>query len=165
MDNVEMIEQRVMKFSQQLLTIFENGWSFLCFSFIQCLIFFSPIKLNIYTVGFLIVVDVFTALIALFMMEKKNHTTVRAAFASFYTKWTSKRAFDSIPKFVWYSLLVLLAYLIGSIYEEALKTANLATGVIAYVEVRSIIENGDKAFGTNLWELVVDSVKKFFKLK
>jgi hypothetical protein len=55
--------------------------------------------------------------------------------------------------------------MVGTIFQEPMKVANLATGIIAYVEIRSIIENGDKAFGTNIWELCVDGVKKFFKLK
>ena len=55
--------------------------------------------------------------------------------------------------------------MVGVIFEQPITVAKLATGVIAYVEIRSIIENGDKAFGTNIWELVVDGTMKFFKLK
>ena len=110
-------------------------------------------------------VDVFTALVALFMACKRDSQTLRESFTRFYSLWTSKRAFDSIPKFTWYALMVLLSYMVGVIFEQPLTVAKLATGVIAYVEIRSIIENGDKAFGTNIWELVVDGTMKFFKLK
>jgi len=145
--------------------MFESGINLLVFIAMQILLFFQPVKFNIYFIGALIVVDVFTALVALFMQCKRESYTLRESFARFYGLWTSKRAFDSIPKFTWYGLMVLLSYMVGVIFEQPITVAKLATGVIAYVEIRSIIENGDKAFGTNIWELVVDGVLKFFKLK
>lgn len=149
----------------QLSYLADSSWTLFCFLIMQMVLFFQPVSFNIYFVGALIVADVFTALIALFMQCKRECATLRCAFVSFYKQWTSKRAFDSIPKFIWYASLVLLSYMVGKIFEEPLNIAKLATGVIAYVEFRSIIENGDKAFGTNIWELVVDGVQKFFKLK
>ena len=156
---------RVVKFCIHLSSMFESGINLLVFIAMQILLFFQPVKFNIYFIGALIVVDVFTALVALFMQCKRESYTLRESFARFYGLWTSKRAFDSIPKFTWYGLMVLLSYMVGVIFEQPITVAKLATGVIAYVEIRSIIENGDKAFGTNIWELVVDGVLKFFKLK
>lgn len=156
---------RIEKFGHEFASALHSGISMSGFIFLQMALFFAPITLNIYLVGALIVTDIFTALIALFMQKKKESATIRSAFSEFYKSWTSKRAFDSIPKFVWYAILVLLSYMVGTIFSEPLKVANLATGVIAYVEFRSIIENGDKAFGTNIWELIVDGAAKFFKLK
>jgi hypothetical protein len=156
---------RVVKFCIHLSSMFESGINLLVFIAMQILLFFQPVKFNIYFIGALIVVDVFTALVALFMQCKRESYTLRESFARFYVLWTSKRAFDSIPKFTWYGLMVLLSYMVGVIFEQPITVAKLATGVIAYVEIRSIIENGDKAFGTNIWELVVDGVLKFFKLK
>ena len=156
---------RIQKFAIAIGSTLESSWGVLSFAFFQILIFFCPIKFNIYLVGTLIVADVFTALAAMFMQEKRTSETLRGAFGAFYCKWTSRRAFDSIPKFVWYAILVILSFMVGTIFDEQMKVANLATGVIAYVEIRSIIENGDKAFGTNLWELVADGLQKFFKLK
>lgn len=156
---------RVGKFHTQVLTVLESGWAMLCFIGVQIMLFFLPIQFNIYFVGSLIIADVFTALAAMFMLSKRDADSLRNAFSVFYSQWTSKRAFDSIPKFIWYSILVILAFMVGTIFQEPMKVANLATGIIAYVEIRSIIENGDKAFGSNIWELCVDGVKKFFKLK
>jgi len=156
---------RMQKFAIAVGSILESSWGMLSFIFFQVLIFFCPVKFNIYFVGTLIVADAFTALAAMFMQEKRNAATLREAFGLFYVNWTSRRAFDSIPKFTWYAILVILSFMVGTIFGEPMKVANLATGVIAYVEIRSIIENGDKAFGTNLWELVVDGLQKFFKLK
>ncbi len=163
--NLNNLFFRAAKFKAQLLTILESGWAMLCFIGVQILLFFLPIQFNIYFVGTLIVADVFTALAAIFMTAKRDAPSLRDGFAVFYSQWTSKRAFDSIPKFIWYSILIILAFMVGTIFQEPMKVANLATGIIAYVEIRSIIENGDKAFGTNIWELCVDGVKKFFKLK
>lgn len=156
---------RAGKFFNELLSIASSGFAMLAFIAVQAFVFFIPIQFNIYFVGALIVADVFTALAAMFMISKRDAHSLRDAFAKFYQQWTSKRAFDSIPKFIWYSILVILAFMVGTIFEEPMKLANLSTGIIAYVEIRSIIENGDKAFGTNLWELVVDGLQKFFKLK
>lgn len=163
--NVNNLVIRAAKFNAQFMTILESGWAMICFISVQILLFFLPIQFNIYFVGTLIVADVFTALAAMFMLCKRDAKSLREAFSLFYSQWTSKRAFDSIPKFIWYSILVILAFMVGTIFQEPMKVANLATGIIAYVEIRSIIENGDKAFGTNIWELCVDGVKKFFKLK
>lgn len=149
----------------ELFSIAHSSYALLAFMFVQVCLFFCPIQFNIYFVGVLIVADVATALIAMFMVCKRDAESLREGFSGFYNKWTSRRAFDSIPKFIWYSILIILAYMVGVIFGEPMKVANLSTGIIAYVELRSIIENGDKAFGTNLWELVVDGLQKFFKLK
>ncbi len=162
---MQQLLTRILKFGAQIGHALESGWSLLAFAFMQAVLYFAPVKLNILLVGALIAVDVATALIAMFMAAKRNAPTLRAAFADWYTQWTSRRAFDSIPKFVWYSSMVVLSYLVGDIFEQPLQVAKLATGVITYVEIRSIIENGDKAFGTNIWELIVDGAAKFFKLK
>jgi len=159
------LQPRMIKFLTNLGTALESGFNMVLFMLMQILLFFQPVKFNIYFIGTLIVVDVFTALVALFMACKRDSQTLRESFTRFYSMWTSKRAFDSIPKFTWYALMVLLSYMVGVIFEQPLTVAKLATGVIAYVEIRSIIENGDKAFGTNIWELVVDGTMKFFKLK
>lgn len=159
------LQPRMIKFLTNLSTALESGFNMVLFMLMQILLFFQPVKFNIYFIGTLIVVDVFTALVALFMACKRDSQTLRESFTRFYSLWTSKRAFDSIPKFTWYALMVLLSYMVGVIFEQPLTVAKLATGVIAYVEIRSIIENGDKAFGTNIWELVVDGTMKFFKLK
>lgn len=156
---------RMEKFFVQLSVLADSSWTLICFLVMQMVLFFQPVKFNIYFVGALIVADVFTALVALFMGFKRECPSLRCAFVKFYREWTSKRAFDSIPKFAWYAALVLLSFMVGTIFNEPLQVAKLATGIIAYVEFRSIIENGDKAFGTNLWELVVDGLQKFFKLK
>lgn len=156
---------RMENFLVHFSYVTDSAWAFIAFAYLQLFLFFQPVQFNIYFVGALIIADVSTALIALFMQCKRESPSLRGAFASFYTQWTSKRAFDSIPKFVWYALLVLLSYMVGRLFDQPLSVAKLATGIIAYVELRSIIENGDKAFGTNLWELVVDGLQKFFKLK
>lgn len=156
---------RGVKFLNAVSVVADSVWVLMSFIFMQCVLFFQPVMFNIYLVGFLIAVDVITALIALFMQCKRDCPTLRCAFASFYTKWTSKRAFDSVPKFIWYGLMILLSHCVGMLYDQPQTTVKLASAVIAYVEIRSIIENGDKAFGTNIWELVVDGARKFFKLK
>lgn len=159
------LQPRMIKFFTILSTTLESFFTLVAFIAMQVVLFFQPVQFNIYFVGALITVDVFTALVALFMACKRESHTLRESLTKWYNAWTSKRAFDSIPKFIWYALMVLLSYMVGVIFEQPLTVAKLATGVIAYVEIRSIIENGDKAFGTNIWELVVDGTMKFFKLK
>lgn len=153
---------RLQKIAFALIQVFESWLYFIGMFFLQMAMFFLPVKFNLYFVGTLIIVDVVTALIALFMIAKKGSPTLRASFCVFYSQWTSKRAFDSIPKLMWYAMLVIVFYMLGYIIEEPKVAANFVTGCIAYVEIRSIIENGDKAFGTNIWELIIDSIKDFF---
>jgi len=120
---------RAGKFLNELLSVVTSGFAMLAFIAVQAFVFFVPVKFNIYFVGALIIADVFTSLAALFMQSKRDCPTLRCAFLDFYTKWTSKRAFDSIPKFIWYSILVLLAILTVTVLLLAPISFTYPTGI------------------------------------
>lgn len=116
--------------------------------------FIAPVSDNLIVVCVLIIVDIVTALIALFMDKKRTSATLLCAIKSWYIGMTSKRAADSIPKLVYYFMLVILAYFIGKLFGQPDTYPKVATGLICFTEIRSIIENGDKAFNTNMIEFV-----------
>lgn len=156
---------RIEKMFCDLGTVVNSAATALAFLFTVGFNFLAPIKFNLFFVSFLIVADVITALMALFMVKKRECPDLFTAFKEFYTQWTSKRAFDSVPKFMFYCLLIIAGYCVGIMFDASDKYAKVATSIIAYVEIRSIIENGDKAFGLNMWELVMDYMKKLLPAK
>ena len=152
------MSERGMKIIHVIETCCTTATGFITILFIQAGVFLSPIIFNIYLVGVLIIVDVITALIGLFMQCKRESDTLKQAWSTFYVRWTSRRAFDSIPKFIYYGMFVFLYHYIGNLYGDPVTFSKAATGFIIYIEGRSIIENGDKAFGTNMWSLVSDKL-------
>lgn len=156
---------RVDKFVLSISGLFDNVWTFIAAIALSMGAFFSPAKLNFYAIGALVVVDILTAFMSLYMVNKKQSAGIWQAFIKTMDAWTSKRAFDSVPKLIWYGSLIVVSYLIGEIFDSGIKGANLATGIIAYIEIRSILENGDKAFGTNTLQLVADYLNKLLPKK
>lgn len=156
---------RVDKFVLSITGLFDNVWTFVAAIALSIAAFFSPAKLNFYTVGALVALDIFTAFVAVYMQHKKQSHGVIEALVKTTNSWTSKRAFDSVPKLIWYGSLIVVSFLMGCIFDSGLKGANLATGIIAYIEIRSILENGDKAFGTNTLQLVADYLNKLLPKK
>lgn len=121
---------------------------------IQALAFILPLKSFFHIIIFLVIVDTISALYALYK-EKGN-------FKDFYESWTSRRAFDTIKKSVWYSVFGLVLFVIGSGLDEGEMMKKVALGVVGYIEGKSIIENIDKILGTNLWGLISDFFKERF---
>ncbi len=162
---MQPMQIRVDKFIASIKHIFNSVGELLVSAIIAICAFFAPAKLNFYAVGVLVAMDIITAFLAAYMQNKRNSDSVIAALLKTWGGWTSKRAFDSVPKLVWYSGLIITAFIIGEIFDSAIKGANLATGIIAYIEIRSILENGDKAFNTNTAQLLADYLTKLLPKK
>lgn len=156
---------RMEKILTELGHVLDSGWTFLGFIAVVLLNLLVPVKFNLSLIAFLIFADIVTALIALFMEKKRHSASLGIAFRAFYIAWTSKRAFDSLPKFFFYCLLILGGYYIGVLFGSPEQYSKVATALICYVEIRSIIENGDKAFNTNMLELVGEQLKKLLPSK
>lgn len=152
--------ERIVKFAHEIEAGFTSVWGVLVFAAMQIFLFFEPIKFNIYLVGGLIVADIVTALFALFAQKKRGSKNSFEAFCKFYDEWQSARAFDSVVKFTIYSLLVLVAYGIGNLFGQAMELSKLASGLIAYVEFKSILENADRAMGTKLLPTMLGLIKE-----
>ena len=121
---------------------------------LQYLSFISPLKSFFHVVIFLVVFDTITALFALYKQE--------GSFSAFYDKWTSRRAMDTVKKAVWYSLLGIMMFVLGSGIGEAELMKKVSLGLIGYIEGKSCIENIDKILGTNIWSLISSFLKDRF---
>ena len=121
---------------------------------LQYLAFISPLKSFFHIIIFLVVFDTITALFALYKQE--------GSFSAFYDKWTSRRAIDTVKKAVWYSLLGIMMFVLGSGIGEAELMKKVSLGLIGYIEGKSCIENIDKILGTKIWELLSSFLKEKF---
>ena len=121
---------------------------------LQYLAFISPLKSFFHIVIFLVVFDTITALFALYKQE--------GSFSAFYDKWTSKRAMNTVKKAIWYSLLGVMMFILGSGIGEAELMKKVSLGLVGYIEGKSCIENIDKILGTNIWELLSSFLKDKF---
>ena len=121
---------------------------------LQYLAFISPLKSFFHIVIFLVVFDTITALFALYKQE--------GSFSAFYDKWTSKRAMNTVKKAIWYSLLGIMMFILGSGIGEAELMKKVSLGLVGYIEGKSCIENIDKILGTNIWELLSSFLKDKF---
>lgn len=121
---------------------------------LQALSFILPLKSFFHIIIFLVVFDTITALFALYKQE--------GTFSAFYEKWTSKRAMDTVKKAVWYSLLGIMMFVLGSGIGEAELMKKVSLGLIGYIEGKSCIENIDKILGTNIWSLISSFLKDRF---
>lgn len=121
---------------------------------LQYLAFISPLKSFFHIVIFLVVFDTITALFALYKQE--------GSFSAFYDKWTSKRAMNTVKKAIWYSLLGVMMFILGSGIGEVELMKKVSLGLVGYIEGKSCIENIDKILGTNIWELLSSFLKDKF---
>lgn len=122
--------------------------------FIQAMAFTLPLREFFYTVIALVFFDMISALYALW---KESPSAI-----AFYNAWTSKRAFDTVKKSVWYCLFGLVLYIVGSGVGEGELMKKVALGLIGYIEGKSFIENVDKILGTNFWSLISGFLKDKF---
>lgn len=122
--------------------------------FVQAMAFILPLHDFFYSVIALVVFDMVSALYALWK-ESAN-------FEAFYNSWTSKRAFDTVKKSVWYCLFGLVLFIVGSGVGEGEMMKKVALGLIGYIEGKSFIENVDKILGTNFLSLISGFLKEKF---
>jgi len=122
--------------------------------FVQGIAFTLPLREFFYTVIALVFFDMISALYALWRES--------ATFILFYNAWTSKRAFDTVKKSVWYCLFGLVLYIVGCGVGEGELMKKVAMGLIGYIEGKSFIENVDKILGTNFWSLISGFLKDKF---
>lgn len=140
--------------AQTILTSIVNMKTALVLIFVQATAFILPLHDFFYSVIALVIFDTISALYALWK-ESAN-------FEAFYNSWTSKRAFDTVKKSVWYCLFGLVLFIVGSGVGEGEIMKKVALGLIGYIEGKSFIENVDKILGTNFWALISGFLKDKF---
>lgn len=110
--------------------------------------FISPIGHWLAIVGFLVVADMITALIA----TRKSHKKIE-----------SRKLFRTIMKFVVYGIAVITGYIFEKYFFPDLPVAKLMTAFIATIEIKSMDENYKVITGRSFFKFILDALSKFRK--
>lgn len=154
------LAMRVEKILQALGDIAYSLHAAIGFIFTLVIAFLAPIKFNVQLMLMLIGIDIFVAMMAVFMEKKRECKGFVCALKSFYGEWSASIAFNSAPKIMFYFCLILVGFHAGRVFDDHLMFSRGVMGVICYTEITSIIRHGDKACGTNIWELLVNQIQK-----
>lgn len=107
-------------------------------------IFFAPAIEMIIAIGFFVMCDMVTAILA----AKKTGEEIN-----------SKKMRPSIGKFVSYGIGILVAQVMQVQFMPEFPAMKLVAGLIAYIELKSINENIEKRTGLNLFKVVIEKLK------
>lgn len=77
-------------------------------------------------------------------------------------KVTSNKAFQLVPKLIFYGLLLIIAHGLSLYVEQEIPFLKLAIAGISWIEIKSIDENFEKIFG---YSFMAKMVEVFNKLK
>ena len=110
--------------------------------------FISPIGHWLAIVGFLVIADMVTALIA----NSKAKKPVE-----------SRKLFRTIMKFVVYGIAVITGYIFEKYFFPDLPVAKLMTAFIATIEIKSMDENYKAITGRSFFKFIIDALSKFRK--
>lgn len=105
---------------------------------------FTPVHGVMITIVFLIIVDFITG-----------------SYASYKLKIpiSSQRIANTISKFFIYNLVVLASFLLEKFIVDDLPFLKIIAGFIAITEVKSILENFNKIYGTDLFKALISMLK------
>lgn len=117
---------------------------FFLFDFLSWgVIFISPTFKFIMAIGFFVIVDFITGLIA----AKKIQEPI-----------TSKKMRPTIGKFVAYGLGIIVAYIIEILFFPDFPSLKLIAGLMAWIELKSMNENFEKITGHNIFKIVLEKM-------
>lgn len=115
--------------------------SFLSKVVIVILALIAPIQATMLTVGFLIVADLITGIWA---SHKRGE------------KFSSAEMRRTVSKMLIYQLCVISAYFIEAhILQQVLPIAKIVSGVIALVELKSLLENSNTILGVDIFKALI----------
>lgn len=104
----------------------------------------APIKMVMITVGFLIIVDLITGILA---AHKRGEKISSAAMRR------------TISKIVIYQLSVVSGFMLETyILGNSVPVAKIVAGVIGMVEFKSILENSNKIIGGDLFRIILSKL-------
>lgn len=112
------------------------GWLF---------IYFYPAFEFILLVGFFVLMDTITGVIA----AKKRGEII-----------TSKKLRSVFPKYIIYGVSILVAHVVQQQFFPDFPALKLIAGFVAYVELKSIDENIKDATGVSLFKSVITKLKR-----
>lgn len=106
--------------------------------------FFSPTAPFIMLVGFIIIVDMITALIC---VRKEGG------------KVESRKLARTVGKFLVYGCAILTAHVVSKFFFPSFPALQLIAGFITFVELKSIDENIKKFTGHSMFGALLDKLK------
>lgn len=106
--------------------------------------FFAPVAPFIMLVGFIIVVDMITAIMA---VRKEGG------------KVESRKLARTVGKFLVYGCAILTAHVVSRFFFPTFPALQLIAGFITFVELKSIDENIKKFTGHSMFGTILDKLK------
>lgn len=106
--------------------------------------FFAPVYPFVLLIGFIIVVDMITALMAC----RKRKETI-----------TSAKLSRTVGKFLVYGCAILTAHVISRFFLPSFPALQLMAGFITFIELKSIDENIKKFTGHSLFGTILAKLK------
>jgi phage-related holin len=107
------------------------------------LAFLSPIKWFMIAVGFFVVADLVTGILA----AKKSGKKIE-----------SKKMFRTIPKYIAYSIAIIAAHALELLFFQDFPATKMVSGLIAFIEIKSLDENLEKITGHSLFGAIIDKL-------
>lgn len=124
-----------------LRTKFINHFAEVTIPFIVA--FIMPLPLYIVCIGFIVMADYFTGIQA----AKKRKERI-----------SSDKRFRSVPKFIIYGMLVIIARFMETIFLEGFPATQLTAAFVCYVELTSIDENIKDITGKHFLKGIIDKL-------
>lgn len=123
------------------LLIFKMNFFALAITYLMA--FLSPIKWFMIAVGFFVVADLVTGIIA----AKKNDIKIE-----------SKKMFRTVPKYIAYSIAILSAHALELLFFPDFPATKMVSGLIAFIEIKSLDENLQKITGHSFFSAIIDKL-------
>jgi hypothetical protein len=112
--------------------------------FMACAAILAPIKMVMITVGFLILADLVTGMMAAF---KRGDKISSAAMRR------------TISKVVVYQLSVVSGFLLETyLLDNSVPVAKIVAGIIGMVEFKSVLENANTIIGGDLFKVILSKL-------
>lgn len=106
--------------------------------------FFAPTAVFLLIVGFFIVCDMITGIIAANARKERIH---------------SRKLSRTVSKFIAYSVGILVAHVVNKMFFPEFPAMQLMSGFIAFIEIKSIDENIKDITGYSLFKGILDKLK------
>ena len=130
---------------------------------IWCIVgsFFAPIRLLLYAIAGLVILDTFTAILKRWKDIGKSKLGRRARLMMYWKAIESSGIRRTFVKLLLYGLGVMAFYLAEvAVFTTSIYISNLAGALILFTELKSICENMDVVLGTNTFTRIFRRVRK-----
>jgi uncharacterized membrane protein len=127
----------------KLKTIFIFKLNIVALAITYLIAFLSPIKWFLIAIGFFVVADLVTGILA----AKKAGTKIE-----------SKKMFRTVPKYIAYAIAIIAAHALELLFFPDFPATKMVSGLIAFIEIKSLDENLEKITGHSLFGAIIDKL-------